>query len=288
MGFIRHAFQQRQHMLLENYELYHYKDYSERLVSLHFHDFYECFFLLGGGLDYQIDNQSFRLDAGDILLIGPNQLHRPIIADENREYERIVLWLSRAYVSALSTAETDLSRCFSVEQRTAYRFPRETQEGLRAQFFRLFEEDGAQRFGGDVLKNAYMTDLLVTLNRVCDTARAQGDEPARMNETSLAARVSDYLDAHLESGVTLNDVAQSMYLSKFYLTRAFRAQTGTTIYGMLQKKRMIKARNLLYAGIEPQSAAEKCGFSDYSGFYKAFRAEYGVSPRAYARLAPRI
>ena len=31
-----------------------------------------------------------------------------------------------------------------------------------------------------------------------------------------------------------------------------------------------------------------CGFSDYTGFYRAFKAEYGISPREYAQSAPPI
>ena len=50
---------------------------------------------------------------------------------------------------------------------------------------------------------------------------------------------------------------------------------------MLLQKRMIRARDLVRAGVSFTTVAQRCGFSEYSGFYKAFRNEYGMSPREY-------
>jgi len=121
METIAHVFQQRQHMLREDYEIYHYKDSRELHVSLHFHDFYECYLLLSGNIRYQIESASFSVLPGDLLLIGPNQLHRPVFTHSNEPYERIVLWLSRSFVERLSSEQTDLSACFSARHAGATR-----------------------------------------------------------------------------------------------------------------------------------------------------------------------
>jgi AraC-like DNA-binding protein len=69
--------------------------------------------------------------------------------------------------------------------------------------------------------------------------------------------------------------------SKYYLERKFKEETGASIYQMLLQKRMIRARNLMREGLPMMQVAMHCGFADYSGFYKAFRSAYGVSPRDY-------
>ncbi|HWQ58081.1 MAG TPA: AraC family ligand binding domain-containing protein, partial [Clostridia bacterium] len=135
----RDEFQVRQHMLLEDYEIYHYLDNSELHVSLHFHDFYECYYLLSGRLSYQIDNHAYTVTPGDLLLIGPNQLHRPLISDAKLPYERIVLWISRRFVERLSTEETDLSRCFSSDQYNLSRLAKLRRAAIEQRLYALLE-----------------------------------------------------------------------------------------------------------------------------------------------------
>lgn len=280
METIEHVFQQRQHMLLEDYEIYHYKDNRELHVLLHFHDFYECYFLLSGNIRYQIDSASFSMMPGDLLLIGPNQLHRPLFTQTDRPYERIVLWLSRAFVERLSSAETDLSACFSAQQLSANRLSDAQREAITRQFFKLLSAANTNQFGKDVLCHSLVTELLVMLNRACEGRNRALPKPD-VQISALVKAVSKYLDAHLSEPVTLDELSKAVFLSKYYLERVFRRETGVSIYQMLMQKRMIYARNLMRERLSLTTIAIKCGFSEYSGFYKAFRNEYGISPREY-------
>ncbi|MEN6338801.1 MAG: AraC family transcriptional regulator, partial [Clostridiaceae bacterium] len=244
MESIHHVFQQRQHMLLEDYEIYHYKDSRELHVSLHFHDFYECYLLLSGNIRYQIDSASFTILPGDLLLIGPNQLHRPLFTQTDKPYERIVLWLSRAFVERLSTPESDLSACFSAQRLSANRLTQEQREGITRQFFALLNATNAEQFGRDVLCRSLVTSLLVTLNRAL-AGRERALPRTDIRVSVLVKTVSSYLDAHLAEPISLDELSQTVFLSKYYLERVFRRETGVSIYQMLLQKRMIHARNLM-------------------------------------------
>ena len=165
MERIRDVFLQRQHMLPADYELFHYLDSTELQVSLHFHDFYECYLLVSGRIGYQIDSASFDMKPGDVLLIGPNQLHRPILAQDGEPYERLVLWISRPYLESLSTGDTPLSRCFETGRHGAYRFAPAVRAALADKLFSCIEASRADAFGKDVLCRAALSDFLVYLNR---------------------------------------------------------------------------------------------------------------------------
>ena len=280
METIQHAFQQRQHMLLEDYEIYHYRDSRELHVSLHFHDFYECYLLLSGNIQYQIDSASFTILPGDLLLIGPNQLHRPIFTQTDKPYERIVLWLSRSFVERLSTPESDLSSCFSTQRFSAIRFMPEQRDNITRQFFDLLNATGGVQFGRDVYCRSLVTSLLVTFNRAL-VGQERALPRADIRVSKLAKAISNYLDAHLAEPISLDELSQTVFLSKYYLERVFHRETGVSIYQMLLQKRMIHARNLMQEGVPLTSVAQRCGFSEYSGFYRAFRNEYGIPPRKY-------
>ena len=77
-------------------------------------------------------------------------------------------------------------------------------------------------------------------------------------------------------------LAERFFVSKYHLSHEFNRQVGTGVYHYIQKKRLLIARQLLAQGKKPNQVYISCGFTDYTGFYRAFKAEYGVSPREFA------
>ena len=58
---------------------------------------------------------------------------------------------------------------------------------------------------------------------------------------------------------------------------------GTGIYQYIQKKRLLIARQRMAEGQKPVDVYALCGFGDYTAFFRAFRKEYGLSPREYVQ-----
>lgn len=78
-------------------------------------------------------------------------------------------------------------------------------------------------------------------------------------------------------------LAEKFYVSKYYLSHRFKEYTQTTIHQYILMKKINLAKEYLGSGISPQIVCEKCGFSTYSNFYKAFTAQTGISPGNYAK-----
>ena len=57
-----------------------------------------------------------------------------------------------------------------------------------------------------------------------------------------------------------------------------------SFYRYVTQRRLIAAKSLIESGAHLEHAALQSGFQDYSGFYRAFRQEYGISPRQYRQL----
>ena len=107
-------FSPRQQMLAADYEIYRYRDSYISEVELHHHDFYEIYFFISGSVQYTVESRQYRLKSGDILLISPLELHQPLVRADKEPYERVVLWVSRSCLEALSGESCRLSDCFDI------------------------------------------------------------------------------------------------------------------------------------------------------------------------------
>jgi len=279
----------RQQMRGSTYEIFRYRENSGREVEVHHHDFYEVYLLLDGDVDYWVDGEICRLEPGDLLLIHPQQLHRPLPGDG--VYERIVLWIDREYLDRLSDRDIDLARCFDTTvpgHRMHIRAPDAQKHAIAARLGELVRESYSDSIGATLLANGIFLQFMVELNRLAYTlARSTANEqepvsdPGANENTVLISRVLAYIGAHCQEELSLDSIADYFFISKYHLSHAFSREVGISVYRYITIKRLMLAKQLLARG-EP--AGEVCyhsGFRDYAGFYRAFKAEYGISPRAF-------
>ncbi len=284
MALYHDVFTQRQTMLSRDFEFYHYLDLEPPRVDFHHHDFYEVFFFVSGTAGYTVEGRSYQLRPGDILLTNNRDIHRPEVAP-GKPYERYVLWLTGAFLEQVQRPGDDLTACFLDAARKGYKLIRPGEgvlvqlQGLCRRILALQREDA---FGSATLLYAAVTELLVYLNRAYfDTPSAIRQD---VTESEAVNRAVAYIEAHLAEELTLDTLAEAVHLSKFYLNRQFKRYTGLTIHQFILKKRLITARTMLRSGASAMDACMGCGFNDYSNFLKAFKREFGQSPRALAKL----
>ena len=61
---------------------------------------------------------------------------------------------------------------------------------------------------------------------------------------------------------------------------------GISLYRYITQRRLIAAKLLIGENHPLEEVARRVGFLDYSTFYRAFKQEYGISPRQFARKQP--
>jgi AraC-like DNA-binding protein len=94
------------------------------------------------------------------------------------------------------------------------------------------------------------------------------------------------IERHLDAGLALGSLARDAGLSPYHFLRTFERLTGVTPHQYILRARLREAAMRLAA--EPARVIDialDCGFGDVSNFNRAFRTEFGVSPRAYRRQA---
>lgn len=276
------SFNTRQKMSNNTFEVFHYRDTHIQEVALHHHDFYEIYFFLSGNVSYNIESRSFRLTPGDVLLISPNELHQPIFAPENQNYERIVLWINKGFLERFDLPGQEVSRCFDTEHplhTNLIRLDGVSRELVGYLLQQLLNEQSAEEFATELYSMACLAQILVMLNRLAERAGERAEPKA--NTDSVVYRVLGYINEHYNEDLSLDFLANKFFISKYHLSREFNRLVGTSVYRYIIQKRLVMAKQMMSAGTPSSTVYQHCGFGDYSNFYRAFKAEYQISPKEF-------
>ncbi len=276
-------FDPRQTMQRETFEVFHYREPRPNTVEVHHHDFYEVYYLLGGQVEYWVDGRIIRMMPGDLLLINPMELHRPIPDQSSPVYERIVLWINKEYLESLFAGELRLSRCFDtrVPGHSHILRPAATDRtNLTARMAELVREFYSREYGSQQCAYGIFLQFMVQLNRMA--IHAEGNQEETEALSPLVQRALQYIDENLQGELSLEQLAGLCYVSKYHLSHAFTREVGVSIYRYITMRRLMMARQLLAAGEPAGQVCRSCGFTDYTSFYRAFKSEYGASPRDFS------
>ena len=269
-------FDPRQEMHVDTFEVFHYKEPRPEGVEVHHHNFYEVYYLLSGQVEYWVEGRIIQLKPGDLLLISPMELHRPLLGPEYTVYERIVLWINPVYLENLAAGGT-LCRCFAPELPNLICPNGADRTGLSVRMSDLVREYYSEEFGSDTCALGLFLQLMVQLNRMVLSTGVLRQE---RQLSPLVRTALQYIAGHISENLSLDGIACACFVSKYHLSHAFSREVGISVYRYIMIKRLLMARQLLTAGEPAGQVCASCGFSDYTSFYRAFKAEYGISPGA--------
>lgn len=274
-------FDPRQTMQRDTFEIFHYRDPRLGIVEVHHHDFYEVYFLLSGDVAYWVDGRIIRLTPGDLLFINPMELHRPLTDPDKPVCERFVLWIDKAFLESLSTPQISLNSCFDTDRPDHSHLIRPTsgeRAVLTARMGELVRECYGKDFGSNLSAHGIFLQLMVQLNRLArrGNGRKEGESLSPLVERAMVV-----ISENLGGDLSLENIAKVLFVSKYHLSHAFSREVGVSVYRYIMLRRLMLARQLLQSGESAGQVCRSCGFADYTSFYRAFKSEYGISPREF-------
>ena len=135
---------------------------------------------------------------------------------------------------------------------------------------------------GAAVANAVARRMVVPPHR--DGGQAQYVEaPVPLPRRDDLADVLTWAVEHLDSPLTVEDLAARALLSPRTFARRFRAATGTTPYAWLLHQRTLLAQRLLEDGHSVEEVARRSGFGSAATLREHFARARGTSPSAYRR-----
>ncbi len=267
---------QKKGFLTEDYRLFHLRSDGGTRPEFHYHEFCKILLLVSGSGGYSVDGQRYALQSGDIVLVDSHSVHRPEF-EPGIVYERIVLYISPEFLHRSSVPDCDLTDCFRGQHGHVLRPEESVRKKLFALAATLERELAGEEYGRVILSNAAVLRLLVAVTRELRRSDAPQPGPVTPGNERVVAIVR-YLDRHLTEDISIDDLAERFYLSKYHMMRLFRRETGTTIHGYLTERRLMQARSLIQGGMSATDACYRSGWRSYSSFTRAYGKRFGSTP----------
>lgn len=282
MGIDPERFYQEMEMTSRFVQTHRDSSVSNTSVTLHSHTFYELLYCRSNaGVEYLVGSDRYRLQKGDIVFIAPGVSHRPILPERMPEpYERDVLWISADFandVLKMFPDETAITHDHSSPIRTW---------GTRWQFlgdmFRQGVLESEKREPG--WETAVLGNTLMIFSYL---KRAYIDRSAGMlkaEKPELLDRITAYIEENYEKHITIGDLARQFFVSDSTISHLFKQKMGVSVYRYITQRRLIAAKTKIQRGMQMEDVSREVGFSDYSTFYRAFKQEFGISPKQFSRM----
>ena len=255
----------KQGYLTKEFKIFHIKDKTDKTFDFHYHDFYKIIVFIKGDVVYSIEGKNYELRPMDIVLVGKNEIHKPIINPEV-EYERIVLYLSQSFLikepvlleafNAEKTFHTNVMRVSDLD------FSR-LKDALEASLKNM----NSGEFAGELKGKTNLYKALLILNESVHNNGLLFE--GRVSYDKRILEVCDYINSHIKEDLSVEALCSKFYISKYYFMHKFKEYTGVTVHSYILEKRILYVSRLVDGGSKVTAACTEAGFKDYSTYLRA-------------------
>ncbi|MBS6397074.1 MAG: AraC family transcriptional regulator [Clostridiales bacterium] len=259
----------RRHLLYIQ-ETGHLKSRGRHISSRSHLESFLFFIVLSGSGNVTIDGTAHQLRAGDHVFL---DCRKPYAHESSDEDPWELLW-----VHFYGNAMDGYSEYFLQHQNPSIFHPA-GPSAFQALLIQILQLEQKRTGSRELLEN----DLLHRLATCLLTYRADS-EPAENSTLLKLQEIRHYLDEHYTEKISLDELANRFYISKYHMSREFKKAFGTTLVSYLTSQRVTKAKEMLrFTDLQIETIARDCGIEDNSYFNKVFQKAEGITAREYRR-----
>lgn len=264
--------------LNSEFRLFHLTDKESHEINTHYHDFDKITIFIKGKVSYMVEGRTYELKPYDIVLVKHNDMHR-LTVDNSIVYDRIIVYISPNFMNAYKTDNYDLNFCFQkaqAEHSNVLRIPSLEKSSLFHSIVRLENSFSDSGYASELYKQVLFLEFMVHLNRAALKNRLEFIDTENI---SKVGGILQYINDNLSDDLNIDRIADTFFVSKYYMMRQFKQETGYTLGNYISRKRLLLAKELILSGVPGTRACFDCGYKDYSTFLRAYRRLFGESPR---------
>jgi len=276
----------KDHIKIDSIYTFYYYEHSKNFAyEGEQHDFWEMVYVDSGVVLAKTDTACHILTQGNVIFHKPMEFHA-LEATNNKPHNIIVFTFS------CSSPEMSFfeDKIFSVTGRQKRILAHFTEEMIDC-FGKDFELENRaviaeNNFGSMQAGIAHFEIFLLELIREHsgESAPAKAYSPTKNTAGVFTHAVKEYLEEMVEYPLTLNHICDRFNVSKSYLCRIFKEETGHSVMDYYINLKIGRAKVLIREGnLNLTQIAEKLGYSGIHHFSRIFKERENMSPGSYAK-----
>ena len=236
--------------------------------KLHSHDgIYEILYMEEGDASFWVEGTVYKMSPGDLVIARSDEMHLMRHHSKNF-YKRLVINVNSDFFD-INDCTAYLKVFDDREVGTRNYFPAQTvkDSGLAEIIERMKNYMSLEE---KPLVKSMLIELLYHLNKLPEI------EPS---DSGVVRDIVIYINNNITQPLSLEDIAEQFYISKYYLCRQFKKRMGIGVRKYITHKRINLVKELHSSGENLTDACISAGFGDYSSFYVAYKKLYETSPK---------
>lgn len=255
-------------------------------ASHHWHDEIEIIYMIKGGVKVGVNNKTYNLKEGDILLISSGDIHYflPEYNHSNRVVIQFNLSIFDNFFSVINERK-EIRPLFDRSKRLSSDWHIKVKQEMEKQINGIIEEYNCKSPGYKLALKARLYDLIVLLIRKVPIENLTSEEENKHREVlNRLENVFQYVENNYGLEISLTDAAKQAGFSVYHFTRFFKQNTGITFIKYLNTFRITKAEWLLLNNdLSITEIAYRCGFNSVKTFNRVFKELKSLSPTEYIK-----
>lgn len=248
----------------------------------HIHNAIEIYFTMTDIPNVMLGSKLFPISAGSLMIIPPGCVHK--IISLGMVYERYILTISEEWLKGIlrETSGREYAHYFNPAKPMMISLNQAEQKELIQNLKELLTCEEENQF----LRYRIFFRIMDWIDGRRETTEGGREEKTAKEATGAASTVYNiigYIDSHIGENLTVEKIADALYLNHDYVARIFKKYVHTTIKQYVRLERMTRAKNLLENGYSVSETQIQTGFNSYEHFFRTFKKLYGLTPKEYQK-----
>ena len=252
-------------------------------VPLHWHDEVEIIYIKKGRGRVTLDFTSLYVEAGDIIVVSPGQLHAIGPAEYSMEYENIIFSLDMLRTGSMDALSAEFFEPFLAGTIDfEHLICRDHKDYAALSSCLNHADDICRTFpkGYRLAIKGYLFEFFYTIF----TNSTDIPSPKREPRLERLKTVLKYIETHYASTISIDEIASVAGFSASHFMRFFKSAMGTSFTAYLAAYRLsMAARLLILTNDSILDIALSCGYENLSYFNRSFKKRYKKTPGEYRR-----
>ncbi len=232
------------------------------------HDFLEISLIIKGEANFEYNHNRFLISEGDLVIKNAGTLHSEFSVSQY--FEQYCLG-----ISGINSPGMLPNTLLPVEMKPVIRTG-EAFDYLRAVTRYLFYLSSNPKDGAATVIHQAIEHEISVINMLL---AGEMERIERKKYSRLITDVLDFIDAHFSEPLCLDFIAKTFFVSPYYLSHKFKAETGYTIMKYILNRKLGEAQSLLvFSDMPIKDIAAVCGYCNLQHFYSAYKKYVGSTP----------